>query len=343
MPKVEVPRTPLAEDTCREIQGPDSVPARGLIGGSNAPVQAGTARLGDAVENGPARAATLESLARLRQIPALQSLADGFVRAATRTDVSVYEVVRSVEKDPSLCVRVLKMANSTFVGSEQKIRDIFTAVQMLGMRRVGTLAHVLFTMRDSKCMAGGLDWRHLWVHSLATAAIAEELNRALRLGENPQLYLAALLHDVGKIVLSTVEPERYQAVLAAVLRDGGDLTAQELSQLGVGHGEAGMKFGRERGLPEAVIAAIEWHGDPLGADAHRETVAVVALANYLAKFYGLGFGGALLTPADGDWDTHPAWAMLSGTGGAEPDRAHLAEEMRGLARILKQELAGGVG
>lgn len=228
------------------------------------------------------------------------------MRVATQTDVSVYEVVRSVEKDPSRCVRVLKMANSTFVGSEQQIRDIFTAVQMLGLRRVGTLVHVLFTMRESKCMAGALDWRHLWVHPLATAAIAEELNRALRLGGKPQLYLAALLHDEGKIVLSTVELERYQAVLGTGLRDGVDLTAEELSQQGVGHREAGMKLGRQTVLPDAVVAAIEWHGDPAGAGPHRETVAVVALANYRAKFHGLGFGGALLTPADGERDSHAA-------------------------------------
>src|SRR5690349_13140716 len=84
------------------------------------------------------------------------------------------QTLEALEKDPALCVRVLRMANSASVRSEKKIEDIFTAVQMLGLRRVSTLAQALFTMRDARNMAGGLDWRHLWVHALATAAIAEE-------------------------------------------------------------------------------------------------------------------------------------------------------------------------
>src|SRR5688572_5383320 len=108
------------------------------------------------------RAQTLEVLEKLQQIPALQSLAKGFLRAATQADGSVEDVVAAVEKDPALCMRVLRMANSAFVKPEKKIEDIFTAVQMLGMRRVSALAQALFTMRDARNMAGGLDWRHLW-------------------------------------------------------------------------------------------------------------------------------------------------------------------------------------
>src|SRR6478735_8596164 len=173
------------------------------------------------------RTQTLEVLQQLQQIPALQSLAQGFLRAATQADGSVEEVVAAVEKDPALCMRVLRLANSAFVKPEKKIEDIFTAVQMLGMRRVSALAQALFTMRDARSMAGGLDWRHLWIHALATAAIAEELEQRLGRPAGQQLYMAALLHDVGKIVLSTVAPEIYSSILEQVLSDGSRLDVLE--------------------------------------------------------------------------------------------------------------------
>lgn len=286
------------------------------------------------------RAQTLEALEKLQQIPALQSLAQGFLRAATRTDGSVEEVVAAVEKDPALCVRVLRMANSASVRSERKIEDIFTAVQMLGLRRVSALAQALFTMRDARNMAGGLDWRHLWVHALATAAIAEELEQRLGHPAGQQLHLAALLHDVGKIVLSTVAPEIYGAVLNEVLTGGGRLDVLERERFGVGHAEAGVIFARHGHLPDEVIAAIAHHAAPAEAQAHRHTVAIVNLANFLSKTYGLGFSGAQLDETDGDFVSLPGWAVIAEEAGGNFEPALIEEDMRPFINELKQELLG---
>ena len=286
------------------------------------------------------RAQTLEDLQKLQQIPALQSLAQGFLRAATRTDGSVEEVVEVVEKDPALCMRVLRMANSAFVKPEKKIEDIFTAVQMLGLRRVSAAAQALFTMRDAHAMAGGLDWRHLWVHALATAAIAEELEQRLGRPAGQQLYMAALLHDVGKIVLSTVAPETYGAVLGEVLAGGSRLDVLEQERFGVGHAEAGVIFARHGHLPDEVVEAIAHHAAPAEAQAHRRTVAIVNLANFLSKTYGLGFSGARLDETDGDFVSLPGWAVIAEEEGGNFDPAMIEEDMRPFISELKQELLG---
>jgi putative nucleotidyltransferase with HDIG domain len=279
----------------------------------------------------------MEKLSALQQIPSLQSLAQGFLRAATRADGSIEEIVAAVEKDPALCVRVLRMANSAFVSPEQKIEDIFTAVQMLGLQRVNTLTHALFMMRDAR-NTNGVDWRHLWIHALATAAIAEEIEQRLGRAPGQQLYLAALLHDVGKIVLSTVAPDAYRAIMDKAWANEGRLDALETACFGLGHGEAGVIFARQGGLPEEAIAAIAHHADPLLATQHRLTVAVVSLANYLCKFYGLGFSGARLDETDGDLESQPAWFVIAEETGTTPDIAGIAEAVRGAVAGLKQEL-----
>ena len=286
------------------------------------------------------RARTLESLEKLQQIPALKSLAQGFMRATARTDSSVDEVVAAVEKDPALCVRVLRMANSAFVNSEQKIEDIFTAVQMLGLQRVSTLAHALFTMRDASKTSGGMDWRHLWMHALATAAIAEEIEKQLGRSTGQQLYLAALLHDVGKIVLSTVTPDAYREVMDRVWAGEGRLDALELASFGVGHGEAGVMFAKQGGLPGEVVSAIAHHAEPAQAETHRFTVAVVGIANYLSKTYGLGFSGARLDETDGDLESLEAWGVIAQETGVTPDVGQISDAVHNLVAGLKQELQG---
>jgi len=291
------------------------------------------------VEADPARRErTLAKLENLRQIPALQSLASGFLKATGRDEASLDEIVAVVQKDPALCVRVLRMANSAFVSPDQRIEDIMAAVQMLGVRRVRTLATALFTMRDSNSVAAGFDWKHLWIHGLATAAVAEELEQRLGLPAQPGLHLAALMHDVGKIVLSTTEPEAYRAVLVESWQGGPRLAALEEARLGVGHGEAGEIFARLNGLPGEIIAAIAHHARPEQAEAHHLIVALVNVANFTCKTYGLGFSGARLDETDGDFETLPAWSVIAQHGGGQVDPARLERQLRAFVTKLKPEL-----
>jgi putative nucleotidyltransferase with HDIG domain len=284
------------------------------------------------------RARTLSALESIQQIPSLQSLARGFTQAINRDDASVAEVVEAVQKDPALCVRVLRMANSVFVSPAERIEDILSAVQMLGVVRVRKIAQALFTMRNAHTVTDGFDWRHLWVHGLATAAVAEELERKLQLPPNPRLYLAALLHDVGKIVLSTVSPEAYRGVLLEAWNGGHRLETLEEARLGVGHAEAGVIFAEHCGLGAETLAVISHHNQPSAATEHQLSVALVSVANFVCKTYGLGFSGARLDESDGDFETLPAWATIMLHAGKEPDLARIEGELRVFIDQLKPEL-----
>jgi putative nucleotidyltransferase with HDIG domain len=284
------------------------------------------------------RERTLAALGNLQQIPALQSLAQGFMQAMNRPEVAVDEVVEAISKDSALCVRILRMANSVLVSPERRIEDLDTAVQMLGVKRVRQAAQALFTLRDANRVAEGFDWRHLWIHALATAAIAEELERQLRAHSDPQLHLAALLHDVGKIVLSTIAPDEYRDVLVTAWNDQGRLEELERARLGVDHREAGVLFAKHNGLPPIVVEAISHHHQPEVATEYRFEVAVVALANYVSKARGLGFSGARLDEADGEFENLSAWRVIEEVCGGCPNIAAVAADLDEFIGGLRTEL-----
>lgn len=284
------------------------------------------------------REQTLAALGSLRQIPALQSLAQGFLRAMNRPEVSVPEVVASIEKDSALCVRILRMANSVLVSPEQRIDDLETAVQMLGVARVRKAAQALFTLRDANRVAEGFDWRHLWIHALATAAIAEELEKQFRAVDDSQIHLAGLLHDVGKIVLSTIAPDAYRDVLVIAWNENGRLEDLERERLGVDHREAGVLFARHNGLPPVVVDVIAHHDHPEQATGHRFEVALVAIANYVSKAHGLGFSGARLDERDGDFADLTAWVVLEETCGFRPDPDQTEVELNPFVAALRDDL-----
>lgn len=281
---------------------------------------------------------TLVALTSLRQIPALQSLAQGFLRAMNQPEVSVPDVVAAIEKDSALCVRVLRMANSVLVSPERRIEDLETAVQMLGVARVRKAAQALFTLRDANHVAEGFDWRHLWIHALGTAAIAEELEQQLRSTNESQVHLAALLHDVGKIVLSTIAPDAYRDVLVMAWNQSGRLEDLERQRLGVDHREAGVMFAQHNGLPPVVVEAAAHHNRPEEAKEHRFEVALVAIANYLSKAHGLGFSGARLDDQDGEFGELSAWDIVEETCGFRPNADAIEDEMSGFIAALRTDL-----
>lgn len=285
-----------------------------------------------------AREKTLGALRDLQQIPALQSLARKFLQQINQPEVALDELVAAIAKDSALCVRVLRMANSVLVSPVQRIEDLDTAVQMLGVRRVRQAAQALFTLRDAKQVAEGFDWRHLWLHALATATIAEELERWLRPVSDPQLYIAALLHDVGKIVLSTVAPDDYRAILVSAWHDHGRLEDLERRRLGVDHREAGMWFARGSGLSEEVVEVIAHHDRPETAGHHRFEVALVAVANHLSKAYGLGFSGSRLDATDGELAELSAWDVVTDTVGVRPDIESWEAELGPMVLQLREDL-----
>lgn len=285
------------------------------------------------------RAATLSALNELRQIPALQSLARGFTLTANRDGVSVDEVVDAIGKDPALCVRVLRMANSAFIGPANRIDDLPTAVQMLGVIRIRSLVQALYTLRDSRAIAPGFDWRHLWLHALATAALSEEIERELGLHTGPLLYLAALLHDVGKIVLSVIAPEDYRDILLATWQEARPLEETERARFGLTHREAGEVYLRQNHLAEAVLAVVAHHNAPAEApEEYRVMTAVVSVANYVSKTYGLGFSGAVLTDADGEFEDLPAWRVIEDALGRLPDLTAMEARLKTCIPVIKTQL-----
>lgn len=284
------------------------------------------------------REKTLAALSDLRQIPALQSLAQSFLRSLNEPEVSMGEVVSAIAKDSALCVRVLKMANSVLVSPERRIEDVETAVHMLGVARVRKAAQALFTLRDANNVAEGFDWKHLWMHALATATIAEELDQQLRSGDSTQLHLAALLHDVGKIVLSTIAPDEYRAILVTAWNQNGRLEDLERERLGVDHREAGVLFARSAGMPEIVVQAIAHHDRPEEAESFRFEVALVSLANHLSKAHGLGFSGARLDERDGELADLSAWQVIAENSGGAANVEAIESEMAVFASAVRADL-----
>jgi HD-like signal output (HDOD) protein len=128
----------------------------------------------------------------------------------------------------------------------------------------------------------GLAENVLWRHSVAAALAAESMGSMCKAQIPPESYAAALLHDVGKLVLARfLDPDRLSYLQRSQNEGHCNPLQAEMEILEVNHAELGGLVARHWGLPERIALGIQYHHDP--GDDHPLVCHVACVANILAK------------------------------------------------------------
>ena len=236
-------------------------------------------------------AVTIDRAALLRAAQELEPLPPSALRLSTllsNPDWDPDEVGRAVRFDPALTAKMLRVANSAALGSRQRISTVEAAIVRLGPGSVLALALGSSLGQAIKRTGAGYcgEPRDLWSHAVAASFAAENLRRKCTHPVPVESATAALLHDVGKLVLARAASPSQKSVIEFAVRERGlELHQAELEQLGIHHGELGGAVAADWGLPAQLVSAIAFHHQP---DASPEVsvdplVAAVRLADLCAN------------------------------------------------------------
>ena len=218
---------------------------------------------------------------------------------ATHADCHLEDLAELISYDQVLTLKLLRAANSAASASAMPIATVSEAVERMGFSQVVTLA-VAAAARpamQSGIPAYGLTEGALWRHSVAAAVAAEAMQGTLRIPTPPETFTAALLHDVGKLVLGRfMSPE-----VMGFIRRGREVdrlgeSESEAAILDVHHGELGGIIAQHWNLPPRVVLGITYHHNPgQGADLICDSAY---LANIVAKQIEGGSVAARDIPVD---------------------------------------------
>jgi len=208
-------------------------------------------------------------------------------------DIDASRIVELVAIEPALTAKLLQDCNSVSAGLKQPVHDLAEAVVRLGFndiyRRV--ISIVSQGALSSEQGGYGIAAGELWVHSAASALAAKVL--AQNMGANESLvFTAALLHDIGKIVLSKSLERSYAAIIAQTETNGCSWIEAERQLLEVDHCEVGGKLLEKWNFPANLVTAVRHHHDPAAAHPHHQLAAFVHLGDVIAHLMGFGFGHA---------------------------------------------------
>ncbi len=239
-----------------------------------------------------------EILLRCDRLPPLPEVVVEVIQLLEAPDTEPEDLARHLQRDPALVARMLGTVNSPLYGLNRTISSIVEAVVVLGFRGLRSLVLASGTSKylqsDFQCY--GHDRAGLWRHSLAVAAGCRGLAASLPAADREELFVAGLLHDIGKLVLAPYLREN-----ELQLDLGSPLTEAEQRTLGIDHTEAGALVAARWNLSPRVQDILRHHHAESPPAALRQAIAAVRVADALAKRAGIGLTQpALHTELDGE-------------------------------------------
>lgn len=216
---------------------------------------------------------------------------------------SLPEIAQVIEADPVMTARILRLINSAFYGVSGAVSSVNDALVMLGLDVVRGLLLSSSAMRLASDRQGV---RGLREHSFGAAIAASALAKTIGSSYVEEASAAALMHDIGKLVLASQLGNEYDDVVAYALRNEIIIRDAEIKLLGVPHDVIGQWLVARWRLPEALAEPIIHHHHPEKANRFEETAAIVHVADLMIRGYGFGFPGDALIPLVSD----RAWRLL---------------------------------
>jgi len=207
------------------------------------------------------------------------------------------EISSTISLDQALTGRLLGAANSVLSGSRHRIATIDQAVMRLGPGNVLSIAlgAAVSQQMQRALPEFGLSEGELWRHSVAAALAIEHSRFHIKKEVQPEAFAAALLHDIGKLLLARYLTAETITLVQRACEEGG-YTAEEAERevLQVDHAELGGLIARKWKLPEPISLAIQYHHSPFSApdEVNRTLGFQVALADAVANTLGIPRGNS---------------------------------------------------
>lgn len=228
----------------------------------------------------------------VEKMPAFPKSVQQVVELTADINASAKDIVRVIECDPVMTVKILKAINSPFYGLAHKITSVQRAVVHIGLNTIKNIALGVAAMGMlNPHNKANFNTSGFLLHSLTTAAISKLLAERIGLSsaECGDCFVAGLLHDFGKVVFAEFMPDQFKLALEKSQEQQLPLHQTELEFIGLNHSQAGKILAEQWELSAPLIDAIAYHHDL--ASSENILRDCVFAANQISKHMQFGNGG----------------------------------------------------
>lgn len=217
----------------------------------------------------------------------LSSLPDT-VTALNRTLDDPYSTVSDtteiISHDPVLAARLLRIVNSPYYRLPTPVDTISMAVNIIGTHQLRFLALTSAVIRQFSGISSKLiSMDSFWKHSFTCAIITRNLAKLQRKFDNDHLFTAALLHDIGRLLMLKMIPDEYKQIVIEAKSQEIPLFMAEQQVLGFDHAEVSGELLEFWNLPDILVQPIRSHHNINSAGDYAYETSIIHLADALAN------------------------------------------------------------
>ncbi|MBW1863003.1 MAG: HDOD domain-containing protein [Deltaproteobacteria bacterium] len=229
----------------------------------------------------------LKSLESGYSLPTLSVVALKLVELASDDTCSASDLANLIAKDPSLAVRLLKLANSAFFQSSYPVSTLEQALVKVGFHRLRIMALSL-SLRDTFPMGkvGPLDYEKFWRSSLYRALLAKALAQHMKTCSPEEAFVAGLILEIGLLIFFDllikgkdegvhIDPDALESFLA-----------WEKGRYGIDHRQIGETALRYWKFPDSIVGCQSLYGNAAVSEGSPALVRICELAR---EFSGIMF------------------------------------------------------
>jgi putative nucleotidyltransferase with HDIG domain len=227
-------------------------------------------------------------LRKVKELQPIPTMVHKVLNLAADPDCSISDLIELVQHDPAITANLLKICNSAHMGLAVKIDSVQQAVTILGLQRVVELVlSQNLTAHLTKAQKGyQMEKGDLWKQSVAAAMVARTLAERRDIYPLPAIYTAALLKDIGKVILHEYVADRLEKIQHKVKAEGFSFLEAEQACIGMDHATLGGIMAKEWNFSPHMVYMIENHHLSNPEARNDPATATLYLSDMVAMMIG---------------------------------------------------------
>ncbi len=233
----------------------------------------------------------------LKRLPSLPFVVQKVIETLNSPKSSISSVAEIISKDQYLTSVMLKIANSAYYGYPRRIETVKQAIIIMGFKSVSDILLTISVLDIfNKSKIPGFNIVSFWEHAIGTAVAAKTIGKRVGYVPAEELFTPALLHDLGKVVMSSFFMEDYRDVIKDAIEGRKWIGNAESDVLETNHTNIGKIVAENWNLPEKIVSAIWKHHRPTHEKKYTRLVSIIHVADILSWALKIGSGGGSIPP-----------------------------------------------
>jgi len=226
-------------------------------------------------------------------LPTLPVVVDRIISVASDEKTTTEELAQVISYDQGMTNKLLKLANSIYYAQKTRVETTKRAITIIGFDEIIGIAlgmGILSSFTDKSGLS--LDMKALWIHGIGVATASKELAKRTNPGIANKIFIPALLHDMGKVILSVYFKDEYMKVRQLAMEKKKPLYFVENAFLKLDHAILSALLMKRWNFPPSIMLPCRFHHNPESAPIKfRHQSLIINHADYLTQKAGIGHSG----------------------------------------------------